>query len=346
VIKKIKVRLAAVARKAGVSVATVDRVIHSRPGVKPHTADHILAVIERMENGDPDFTPAAEARARKLYFDIILPIGTNAFFNNLEEEIREYANRPANSELSVRIHRIKGFDPDALADNIALISQQTDGIAIVAIESPQVRDAVNRVVQKNIPVVTLVSDLSSSRRSGYIGLDNRAAGRTAGYLMGRFLAGSAGTVLMLAGSPQLRDHEEREMGFRRVLGERFVDLKIVSYLEDKDDDKATHQQAKKVIHDYPDLVGIYDIGAGTQGIAQAMVEAGRSGDIVFIGHELTRYSRELLIDGVMDAVIDQVPRKEARMLIDMLERFASGENSGYDPEVAPISVYFRENLPF
>ena len=327
-------------------MATVDRVIHGRPGVKPHTADHILGVIERMENSDPDFTPTAGARARKLYFDIILPIGTNAFFNNLEEEIREYANRPANSGLSVRIHRIKGFDPDALANNIALISQQTDGIAIIAIEGPQVRDAVNRVVQKNIPVVTLVSDLSGSRRSGYIGLDNRAAGRTAGYLMGRFLAGSAGTVLMLAGSPQLRDHEEREMGFRRVLGERFESLKIVSYLEDKDDDQAAYQQVKKVIDDYPELVGIYDIGAGTQGIAKAMVEAGRSDNIVFIGHELTHYSREFLIDGVMDAVIDQVPRKEARMLIDMLERFASGENGGYDSEVAPISVYFRENLPF
>ena len=66
---------------------------------------------------------------------------------------------------------------------------------------------------------------------------------------------------------------------------------------------------------------------------------------MFIGHELTRYSREFLIDGVMDAVIDQVPQKEARMLIDMLERFASGENGGYNTEVAPISVFFRENLP-
>jgi LacI family transcriptional regulator len=345
VIKKIKVRLAAVAREAGVSVATVDRVIHGRSGVKPHTADHILGVIERMENGDPDVNTASVGRSRKLYFDIILPIGTNAFFDSLEEEIREYANRPANSGLSVRVHRIKGFDPDALADNIELISHQTDGIAFVAIESPQVRETVNRIVQKNIPVVTLVSDLSGSRRMGYIGLDNRAGGRTAGYLMGRFLGGAAGTVLMLAGSPQLRDHEEREMGFRRVLGEGFTNLKIISYLEDRDDDETAYQQVIKVIGEYPDLVGIYDIGAGTQGISRALLEAGRSNDIVFIGHELTRYSREFLIDGVMDAVIDQVPQKEARMLIDMLERFASGENGGYNTEVAPISVFFRENLP-
>ena len=73
--------------------------------------------------------------------------------------------------------------------------------------------------------------------------------------------------------------------------------------------------------------------------------ARRGNDVVFIGHELTRYSREFLINGVMDAVIDQVPRKQARMLIDMLESFARGENGAFNPETAPISVYFRENLP-
>ena len=344
-IKKIKVRIADVAQQAGVSAATVDRVIHSRPGVKPHTADHIMAVIERMENGVPNITPVTEAHLNNLCFDIILPIGTNAFFDILEEEIREYANRPANIGLSIRVHRIKGFDPDALAETIERISRQTDGIAIVAIESPQVREAVNRTVQKGIPVVTLVSDLSGSRRTGYVGLDNRAGGRTAGYLMGRFLTGHVGTVLMLAGSPRLRDHEEREMGFRRVLSERFDNLKIITFLEDRDDDETTYQQVKKILEQHPDLVGIYDIGAGTRGIARALEEAGRGTDIVFIGHELTRYSREFLINGVMDAVIDQVPRKEARMLIDMLERFANGENGEYDSEAAPISVFFRENLP-
>jgi LacI family transcriptional regulator len=345
VIKKIKVRLADVAQQAGVSLATVDRVIHGRPGVKPHTADHILAVIGRMESGGLNASSINEARLRNLYFDVVLPIGTNAFFNILEEEIREYANRPANIGLSARIHRIKGFDPDTLANTIERISRQSDGIAIVAIESPQVREAVNRAVQKGIPVVTLVSDLSGSRRVGYVGLDNRAGGRTAGYLMGRFLKEANGTVLMLAGSPRLRDHEEREMGFRRVLSERFEGLKIVTFLEDRDDDETAYLQVKKILNEQQDLIGIYDIGAGTKGIARALIEVGRGTDIVFVGHELTRYSRELLIDGVLDAVIDQVPRKEARSLIDMLERLARGENGEYDSGLAPVSVFFRENLP-
>ncbi|MHC4221448.1 MAG: LacI family DNA-binding transcriptional regulator [Planctomycetota bacterium] len=344
-IKKIKVRIADVAQQAGVSAATVDRVIHGRPGVKTHTADHIMAVIERMESGNTASTPASPTRAGNLQFDIILPIGTNPFFNILEEEIREYTHRPANIGLSVRIHRIKGFDPDALADSIDRVSQQTDGIAIVAIESPQVRDAVNRVIQKNIPLVTLVSDLSGSRRMGYVGLDNRNGGRTAGYLMGRFLGERSGTVLMLAGSPRLRDHEEREMGFRRVISERFEGLHIIAFLEDEDDDETAYKQVLKRLDEHQNLVGIYDIGAGTRGVARALVESGRENDIVYIGHELTSYSRQFLIDGVMDVVIDQVPQKEARELIDMLERFASGETGEYDSGTIPVSVFFRENLP-
>jgi LacI family transcriptional regulator len=345
VAKKIKAKLSDVAKEAGVSVATVDRVIHGRPGVKTHTAEHIMAVIKRMENGSAKIASNTGAQLKNLYFDVILPIGTNTFFNMLEEEIRECANRPANRHLSVRVHRIKGFNTEALAESIDRVSQQTDGIAIVAIESPLVRDAVKRATRKDIPVVTLISDLSSSRRMGYVGLDNRAGGRTAGYLMGRFLSGLSGTVLMLAGSPRLRDHEEREMGFRRVLSERFDDFKIITYLEDRDDDETAYQQVNKVLREHPDLVGIYDIGAGTQGIAKALVESDNGADIIFIGHELTQYSGEYLISGVMDAVIDQSPRKEARMLIDMLGRFVSGENSEYDAGIVPVSVFFRENLP-
>lgn len=344
-VKKIKSRLSDVAQEAGVSVATVDRVIHGRPGVKTHTAEHIMAVIAHMENGSNSITSTNGARLDNLYFDVILPIGTNAFFNMLEEEIQAYANHPANRHLTVRMHRIKGFDTVALAESIDRVSEQTNGIAIVAIESPLVRDAVKRATRKNIPVITLISDLSSSSRMGYVGLDNRAGGRTAGYLMGRFLSGRSGTVLMLAGSPRLRDHEEREMGFRRVISEHFDDFKIITYLEDKDDDDTAYQQVNKVLREYTDLVGIYDIGAGTRGIARALIESGNGTDIVFIGHELTRYSREYLINGVMDAVIDQAPRKEARMLLDMLERFVSGENSDEDAGIVPVSVFLRENLP-
>lgn len=344
-VKKLKIRLADVARVCGVSVTTVDRVIHGRPGVKKNTAAHILSVIEQLESGgwaaaDIDVPQTQCSRN----FDVILPHRTNDFYNNIEEQLIECASRPIYTHINLCVHRVNSFDPLALAEAIEEIAKKKpDGLALVAINDPRVRNAINQVSQSGIPLITLVSDIASCQRTAYIGIDNRACGRTAGYLMGRFLGDQSGTVLMLAGSHLLSDHEQREIGFTRVLREYFKQLQIIPFLEDKDDDSAAYEQVKQALANHKNLVGIYDIGAGTRGITKALKEAGRELDTVFIGHELTEYSRELLTDGVMDAVIDQVPKKVAQQLIEILENGVDEDTSRENHIHAPI--FFRENLP-
>jgi len=339
---KKRIRLADVARQAGVSVATVDRVIHGRPGVKKHTAEHIMSVIRQLESSEPGTHEASEPAL--LRFDFILPTGTNTFIDMLEEAVGDDANRLAYPSLSPRVHRIDGFNPRVLADSIVALGEHSDGLAVIAIENPRVREAVDEVVASGVPVVTLVSDLSNSRRIGYVGLDNRAAGRTAGYLMGRFLPRSEGKVLMLAGSLNLRDHEEREMGFRRVLSERFAGIEVVARLEDQDDYRSAHEHTLRILQQQPELIGIYNIGAGNRGIAQALQETGRGESIVFIGHELTAFSRRYLLDGTMDAVIDQAPHTEVRLALQMLRDYHTADRLP-QPAHVNIAVIFRENLP-
>src|SRR3546814_14770267 len=103
----------------------------------------------------------------------------------------------------------------------------------MALEHPKVREAVAELADQGIPSVTLVSDLSHSRRSAYVGLDNRAAGRTAALLIGRFLgpARRGAKVAMLAGSLSYRAHEEREEIGRASCRERvcqYVEISVVA----------------------------------------------------------------------------------------------------------------------
>ena len=241
------------------------------------------------------------------------------------------------------VHHIEGFNPSAQARRIHDLIGKSDGIAIVALEDPTVREAVNRAVDCGIPVITLVSDLSNARHQGYIGTDNRAAGRTAGYLMSRF-APPEGSILLTAGSMSLRDHEEREIGFRRMLGERKSELKIIARLDDHDDYRKTYEETRKILQENTDLVGIYNIGAGNRGIANALEESGRQQDIVFIGHEMTKFSRQYLIDGTMDVVIDQDPRMEVEKLKKVLLGLHQEQSSPIDFALGQVTVIFRENL--
>ena len=77
------------------------------------------------------------------------------------------------------------------------------------------------LAERGVPTVTLISDILNARRAAYVGLDNRSAGRTAGYLIARFIGPRPAKVAMIAGSLSYRAHEEREMGFLHVFEELF-----------------------------------------------------------------------------------------------------------------------------
>jgi LacI family transcriptional regulator len=68
----------------------------------------------------------------------------------------------------------------------------------MALEHPQVREAVNTLADAGVHVLTLISDVSNSQRVSYVGMDNRAAGRTAAYLLARFIGNRKGKIAMLA----------------------------------------------------------------------------------------------------------------------------------------------------
>src|SRR3546814_11372224 len=72
-----------------------------------------------------------------------------------------------------------------------------------------------------------------------------------------------------------------------------------------DEPDTNYRQTLALLKEHPDLAAIYNIGGGAEGIGQALKERGKQHDIVFIGHGLTPDTRGLLIDGGMDAVINQ-----------------------------------------
>ena len=88
----------------------------------------------------------------------------------------------------------------------------------------------------------------------------------------------------------------------------------------RDDVERAYAEAVSLLDAYPDLAAIYNIGAGSSGIARALKERGRERDVTFIAHEISAENRLLLLDGTLDAVIDQNPRVEAREALNILEQ--------------------------
>ena len=333
-----------VAEAAGVSIATVDRVLNGRAAVRPQTAERVEKAIRRL-NYQSDRLAARLARAREYRFCFVLPEGANAFMLALGDAVQEESLRMAREKVVIDLLHTDVFDAQTLADTLDSIGPAYDGVAVVALDHPRVREALNALAERGVTVVTLVSDVPSSKRAHYVGIDNSAAGRTAATLMGRYFSGRRGKVGLIAGSLQLRDHIERQFGFEQVIAHDFPNLTLLPVRECRDDRDKVQAVADQLLADHPDLIGLYNVGAGSGGIAAALEHAGRARDVVFITHELTDDTRRALIDGTIDIIINQDAGHEVRSAIRVLMSKADKLPIVEQMERIRIDIYLRDNIP-
>jgi LacI family transcriptional regulator len=333
--------IADVAEAAGVSVATVDRALNGRAGVHARTRSRVMRAAQRIGYVEPR-PEAPQRQAADIRLAFVVPGGTNTFLANLSRSLETAAKAVPYVRLS--LHRLDTYRPEMVAEGLRTVSAMADGIGVIALDHPAVREAIRDLAAAGKQVLTLVSDISDVPRRAYVGIDNRAAGRLAGHLMGRFLRRAEGEVALFAGSLRYRGHEEREMGFRRICAEDFPGLHPLPTIEIEDDAARSYVAADALLARHPALVGAYCIGGGVRGIAQALEERGRAGRLVFIGHELTEHTRRFLVSGTMDAVIDQDPAAEARRAVELLAGAVRGEPMPASPMLRTQAV-FRENIP-
>ena len=336
--------LSDIAREAGVSLATVDRVPHNRPRVREDTALRVMEAMQR--HGIRPHADAAElARGKPRQFVFVMPVGPNLFMQQILDYLGEMSGWMAARRIAIEIVATDVFDPEALASTLESLSPDIDGVGVVALDHPRVRLAIDDLVGSGKAVVTVVSDVPASQRQFYVGIDNIAAGRTAGALVGRLVGARVGGIAVVAGSANLRDHAERIFGFRQVMSAEFSQLEMLPVVEARDDDERSESLTRLMFSVHENVIGLYNVGAGTPGVAKALIESGRAGQVVFVGHDLTALTRRLLTRGVMDAVISQSPGREARSAMRVLLALARGEPIPSEREKIGIDIIMRDNMP-
>ncbi|WP_295313426.1 LacI family DNA-binding transcriptional regulator [Roseobacter sp.] len=334
-----------IARVAEVSLATVDRVLNERPGVRKITVEKVNKAIADL--GYVRDTAAANlARGRVYRFLFILPATDNEFLSLLEKHIVGQSFGLRRDRTQISLIRVPAFDPMALAEAINSVDTSgLDGVAVFGPETPSVRDSIGRLRRAGVAVVSLVSDIPSSDRNTYVGVDNIAAGRTAGRLMGRFLSPRTGNVLVLTGSMLARDHLERRLGFDEVMSRDFPHLTVLASLEGRDDPDLIERLLPDALARTPDIVGIYSSAAGNAGLIRHLQRNAPDPAPVIVAHELTPLSRAALGSGIFDAVISQDAGHLVRSAIRIMR--AATDNTPIDTaqERIRIDIYLKDNLP-
>ena len=332
--------IADIARAAQVSTATVDRVLNARGGVREKTRQTVMTVAAQL--GYLDDGGAIVPVGRPVTLHVLLPEGTNAYIDELEAQFQRQSETLGH--VSVNVERLPKLAPLSLADRIAALRGASDGIALVGLDHPAVREALCGISARGVPVLTIASDVQHVPGRQYVGIDNSHAGRLAGLLAGRFLGAAASSkVALLSGSLAYRGHQEREMGFRQILNEEFPNLQLVEVREINEDRALARSAVGTLLARHPDLAAIYNIGGGTIGVCEALEETGRSKNVFLFAHDLSEAKRAYLLNGTVDAIFDQDPTQQVReALASLVSRVRRFRYTFIQPS---LRVIFRENLP-
>lgn len=330
-----------VAEAAGVSLTTVDRVLNNRKGVRESTVERVTRAMDQL-NFVRDQAAANLARGRSYTFNFIVPLGETAFFESIRREIEAAKINAAKERIEINMVAVKPLDPHAIVEAVEKLDV-CDGVALVATESQNVRDLINRLRRDGVRVVTFISDVPSSNRDCFIGIDNVAAGRVAASLLKRFISAPSGDVAIVAGSGTLRDHVERRMGFEQVIRAECPHLTLLPWIEGEEVSAIVEEKLTALFKANPNVVGVYSLGGGTRGVISAVRKA--INPLRVITTELSDHSRAALISGDLDAVLVQDPSHEVRSAIRVLKALNDNTAVNESQERIRIEIFMRDNLP-
>jgi len=235
---------------------------------------------------------------------------------------------------------VERLDPQSLAAELYRCEREgSHGVAFQALEDPIVRVAAASLSNRKMPIATVCSDLPGMG-FGYIGLDNRAAGRAAGYLIG-LLCGGKGPVAIIWGGNLHRSHEEREAGARSFLRAEYPNVEIVD-IEYNHNDLEANERFLSLLTKEHEFAGIYCVGGEIIDAVNALDGRRQSPPIAVVGHNLTENTVKFLMRRQVDAIIHQNMMTIAEKALDFIMA-GYGKKRPPSAEI-PIEIITRENL--
>jgi LacI family transcriptional regulator len=334
-----------VAETAGVSYATVDRFVNGRGGVAHKSVVRVQDAIEKL-GYERDETAANLARKRVYRFHFLLPDDSNDFFHALNAALGSQLTQSNLLRTRFQTTRVPAFSEAGLAEALDGIDPaRTDCVCVVAFDTPIVIAAVRRAKVRGLKIVTLVSDIATTERNHYVGIDNLVAGKTAGRVMGLAHTRRVGCILPIIGANRAYDHTQRLHGFRDLMQAHFPAVRLLDPVKSHDEPTTIRSVLSDAWAAHPDLTGVYNVGAGNDGLIDWVGGIAPMTRPIMVIHELLPNSRAALAAGLIDAVIDQKPHEAIGQALRIMRQLVDAQMVTQDTSLISPAIYLCENLP-
>ncbi|WP_244174069.1 substrate-binding domain-containing protein [Paraburkholderia ginsengiterrae] len=231
-----------------------------------------------------------------------------------------------------------------MAARVREAAAEADGIGIICTNTATTTAALRECMTAGKPVVTLITDVDADARHTYVGVNNRAAGQSAAFLIGRHLQAHASPdVAVVVATFSYTCHEDREIGFRSLLRQRFPNVNLIEVIKGADSGAATYEATMRFLDEHEKLDGIYNVAGGNEGLAAALRERNLTGRTIYVTHEVNRITEPLLRSDAIDYLLTQDLRLLLRTTVVHLKSAREGRVVPAQA-IIPIEMHSRYSL--
>lgn len=332
------------AKAAGVSLATVDRVLNDRPNVSKKAARQVNEAIDRI-GFVRNLAAVNLARSTTYRFRFVLPQAGDQYLIEIMHEIAALNDALKSEMVTAAIVQIPIEDPHLVANYLASLDPgKVEGVAIMVPESPQVRDALYRLVERGIHVVRLLSGRGQEVGTDFVGVDNHAAGATAARIVGRFCRKQTGSIMVIAETMRAQDSIERRLGFDTIINEAFPDLTVLPSLETHADYERTRRIVARTVEHHDDIVALYVMSSEARAPITCISQFLNLDEMVVVAHERTPFNVAGLRSGDIDAVIAQNPGHAVRSAVRLLRARTDNREPVKAQDQLRVEILLKDNL--
>jgi LacI family transcriptional regulator len=332
-----------IAELAKVSIGTVDRALHGRPGISTNTRDKVLRIA-----GEISYTPNPAARTLSVgrstvRIGICIPREIRLYYDQMRAGILDEASRAGSMGVEL-VHRpVPMLGIEEQPQITALLERGVNAIIVTPGNPNVVGPLIDLAEENNVRVVCTTTDAHESRRSGLVAVDPELSGRIAAELMAKFVAPASKTA-SVTGMLSTEEHRLKANGFADEFPRECAGGEVVAVVEAHESEEESYRKTCDLLQREPDLRGIYVSTVNCLPVCRALKRYRLENKVAVIATDLFPEMVPHLLQGTIRASIYQNPYLQGQTAMRvLLDHFL---NRAAIPPVSHISpsLVLRTNL--
>lgn len=337
-----------IARRANVSIATVDRVLHNRNGVSKQTKDKILSIIKEL-NYEPNLLAQRLASRKILRLATLIPKVSNetSFWDAPLEGIEQADKEIKQFGIIIDKYFYDQNNIESFVEQTRIILEsKPDGILLAPSFIEESVRFTDKCRQLNIPYVLIDSDLPNEGSLSYIGPNLYHSGYLAAHLVS-YLIEKGEKILLVNISREIDNHHhllKKEEGFRAYFDKHKPADKIIKIDIRNTDSKSIEKFLSSAFTDHEDTRVVFVTNSRVSKVAHFIESINK--EVILIGYDFLKENIEYMDKGIIDFLVCQKPKQQGyRGLISLYQHlaFSSTVEKIY---FMPIDILTKENSAF